>query len=99
MPGQHIAHTSSWVIANDSLNHAVRFELSEMLAKYLARDSRHASSEIPKSLRAFAEPSKDHRFPTTFDHSDSGIDWASTVFGIAQGFRVHAAESPWQRVL
>ena len=99
MPGQHIANAASRFIANDSFKHAVCFELSEMLAKYLARDSRHASSEIPKSLRAVTEPSKDHRFPPAFDHSDSRIDRASAVFDIARGFRVHATESPQQRVL
>ena len=91
VPRQHIAHTASWFITNDSSNYAVRFELSEMLAKYLVRHSRHASSEIAKSLRAFAEPPKDHGFPPALDNSDSAIDGASAAFDIAQGFRIHAA--------
>jgi hypothetical protein len=90
MRRQPISHAEGWFLVNRPRDESVRLQLPQVLTQYLNGHPRHASSEVAKSQRAFAEASKDHGLPTAFDYAERGIDRTPGTFVIAGSLLGHA---------
>jgi hypothetical protein len=76
-----------------SVHDAVSFELPQVLPQYLDGHSRHASPKFAKSKAAFAEATKDHWFPATFDDADRRVNGTLIAFHMACAGFAHVRHS------
>ncbi len=67
----------------------ITLQFPQLLAPNLSRHPRHAPPQVAKSNRPIAKPPKDHRLPTTLNHSDCRVNRTPLPFDIARSLVRH----------